>query len=436
MNLPPGPSAPRLVQTWRHFFRVPSVYGDAWRRYGSPFTARMVGMDMVMLTEPEQLRALFNPQEHRLRRTRYQDIQGQALGPESLLMLDGARHAHHRRLLTGPFRPDRMQRYGGRTVEIVRRHAGQWPRGRWFSAYGPLEHMAMELILYAVFGLQDPAACAEARTLLDPVVGAPPLLLFSKALQVDLGHWSPWGRFLRNRERLNAWVDGLIAERRAQLEAGERHNDILSQLLEAEEPDGHAFSDLALRCELLTLLATGHETTAVSVTWALGWVLRHPSVHQRLRDELAACDTPEDINDLPYLDMVCKEVLRISPVLPIMGREVVEPFEIDGYTLQPGTQITALGWFIHRRPEVFPDPERFDPERFVDGARFDRFEYLPFGTGARACVGRAFGLYQMKVTLGTLLKEINPEPAPDEPWPALRWRNVVVLPKGGCQIRL
>lgn len=188
--------------------------------------------------------------------------------------------------------------------------------------------------------------------------------------------------------------------------AGAPGEDILSLLLSARYDDGTAFGREQVRDQLLTLLFAGHETTAISLGWALHYLALHPSVEGRLVGELRAMGadpTPEELSANQLLGAVCHETLRLRPLLPVLPiRRLVRPFSVGGYTLPPGLGVSACPALLHRRPELYPDPDRFWPERFL-GRTPGPFEFLAFGGGSRRCLGAAFALHEMKIVLGTAL---------------------------------
>lgn len=196
-------------------------------------------------------------------------------------------------------------------------------------------------------------------------------------------------------------------------------------------------SDEELHDELLTLLFAGHETTGMALAWALFWIHRTPGVLERLRAELDALGPtpdPDQASRLPYLDAVCKETLRIRPVIPVASRAVVKPMAIQGYGVDPGQRVFAAIYLTHRREDLYPEPERFRPERFLE-RKFTPYEYLPFGGGVRRCLGMAFALYEMKVVLATLVSLFDLELGTRLPVVGVR-KSIALAPSGGPRIRV
>jgi cytochrome P450 family 110 len=263
--------------------------------------------------------------------------------------------------------------------------------------------------LLAVFGLKPGAETESLARLLMRFadVGLGSSLLLLPALQWDLGRFSPWGRIVHLRREAETVLLAEIARRRAD-PSHESRRDILSMLLSATNEDGQRLSDSDLTSELLTMLLAGHETTATSLAWTFERILSHPEVQTRIEAELETVlgADPLDRSRLPkleYLDAVIKESFRFRPIMPGSSmRRLVAPLRVGGYDLPPGTIIVNCSYLLHRRPDVYPDPETFRPERFL-GKNTDPYEWTPFGGGVRRCLGMAFALYEMKVVLATVL---------------------------------
>lgn len=209
-------------------------------------------------------------------------------------------------------------------------------------------------------------------------------------------------------------------------------------MLQARDDTGAGMTDPELRDELMTALAAGHETTATSLAWAFERLLSHPEVLVRLQDELqragGAEASPEALAALPYLDATVKEVMRLRPVIPLVGRVLQKPFRLGGYDLPAGTTVAANIFLAHRNPDVYPEPELFRPERWL-GVQPDPASWLPFGGGLRRCIGAAFALYEMKIVLATILSSCEFELAQRTPARIMR-RAITFWPEGGTRVRL
>jgi cytochrome P450 len=244
--------------------------------------------------------------------------------------------------------------------------------------------------------------------------------------------WRPWVRFQRISQSVERLVQAELAERRARDEAGD---DILSLLLAARYEGGGAPDDREVFEQLMTLLVAGHENTAIALAWACHLVATHPDVEARLVDELRGLGPdadPDAIARLPYLEAVCLETLRLEPLAPTIARLLKRPFRLRGHEVPAGVAVAASVIAVHRRPELYPEPERFRPERFL-GASFAPHEFLPFGGGARRCLGAAFALFEMKLVLATILERHVLRSA-ERGEVTVRARNTVVGPRGGVRV--
>jgi cytochrome P450 len=296
--------------------------------------------------------------------------------------------------------------------------------------------ISLEVIIRAVFGVQDPAHIEVLRAALIELVAATvPSLLFFPWLRRPWGGLSPFVRYDRAIKRVEALIYGEIAARRAQPD--EAREDILSLLLAARDEAGEGMRDQELRDELLTLLFAGHETTGIALAWASYWLHRNPGSLERLRAEIDALGDspdPEVIARLPYLDAVCNETLRLHPIVPDIPRMLARPLEVGGHHLAPPLGVAVATTLIHRRESLYPEPDLFRPERFLE-RRFTPFEYLPFGGGHRRCIGAAFATYELKIVLATFIRHARLDLAEPGVVKVAR-RNVVLGPATGVRMRL
>jgi cytochrome P450 len=351
-----------------------------------------------------------------------------ALGPNSVLTLDEAPHMRQRKLLLPPFHGDQIRRYGELIREITTRDMESWPVGEPFALRPHTQRITLAVILRAVFGVEDEARFERASGLIDVFSKRVDLVTHLPFLQHDLGRFSPWGRFLRARADLDAFIYEEIALRRSE-RAGEDDGggDVLSLLLAARDEDGEPMSDEELRDELVTVLAAGHETTATGLAWAVERLLRSPRVLERLRDSIAAGEDD-------YLEATVKETLRVRPVIVDVARKLTRPLRIGGYELPAGTFLFPAVAALHFRDDLFPEPREFRPERFLEG-KPDNYAWIPFGGGVRRCIGAAFAEYEMKVVLRAFLEQAElsaPEPQPER----AKIRNITVVPAKGSRVRL
>jgi cytochrome P450 len=393
---PPGPRAPATVQTARWLARPVAFLEDCRRRYGDVFSVRFLAFDtpMVMLVHPDAIRALYGVHEHGLPPGRSVALRP-LMGPRSLLLLEGREHLARRRLMLPPFHGARMRAYEGIVREVAAREIATWPVGAPFALHPRMQQVTLEVILRAVFGVHDHARRSRLASRLTDLLArtSSPALQFGVLLARRLGGPDPLVALRSRLAEVDALLATEIAERRA--DPGE---DILSLFVRARFEDGTAMDDAEIRDQLMTLLLAGHETTATGLAWTFDLLLRHPAVLARLERELR-----EDDGDA-YLRAVVAESLRLRPVVPLAGRRLRSELAVDGHVLRPGTDVTPAIWLAHTRPDRYPEPYAFRPERFLEGAP-STYAWLPFGGGVRRCVGAAFAEMEMRVVLATVLTQ-------------------------------
>jgi cytochrome P450 len=315
----------------------------------------------------------------------------------------------------------------------------RWPLGRPFPIHPEMQRITLEVILRTVFGLEEGEVLDRLRDALSRLMsftgGPAALLLFIPWMQFDLGPLSPGGRFVRYAGDVDTLLFAEIARRRS---AGiDGREDILSMLIAARDEQGRGMTDQELRDEMVTLLLAGHETTATALAWAFHHLLEHPDVLERLRAEMreSAGDAPvepEVASRLPYLDAVVKETLRVTPVISNIGRMLTVPARVGGHLLPAGVIAAPAIHLTHHRADLWPEPDRFHPERFL-GLRPNPYAFLPFGGGARRCIGAAFATYEMKVVLARVLTRRALRRAPGSLVRPVR-RNITLAPSGGVGV--
>jgi cytochrome P450 len=298
-----------------------------------------------------------------------------------------------------------------------------------------MQAITLEVALRAVFGLRQGARMDELRDLLVELLQPPPALMVFLPIQYLDFPFSPYRTFLRRRAEVDRVLRGVIRARMASPEPD--GTDILSLLIASRDEQGRPMTEDELRDELITMLVAGHETTATSLSWAFACLLEHPDVAARLTAELDAARTGDAVDvdalaNLAYLDAVIKETLRLRPVIPDVVRQTQAPFQLAGYTIPAGVHLTPCIHLAHRRPETYPEPERFRPERFLD-VRIDPYAWLPFGGGIRRCLGQAFALYEMKIVLGVIWSRLRMRLASPGPVRVTR-RTITIAPAHGTRV--
>jgi cytochrome P450 len=428
-GLPPGSRMPSVLQALRYAADPLGFLIRLQRRYGDIFTVRFPYFGrMVYVTTPELVKEVFTgPPAQMHAGEANATVLEPALGPNSVLTLDDAPHMRQRKLLLPPFHGERIAAYGELMREATLREMESWPVGEPFALRPHTQRITLAVIMRAVFGVHDEDRLTRFERLIEEFSARVNMITAFPPLRRDLGRWSPWGRFLRAREALDEFVYEEIALRRAEIAAGADHDDVLSLLLAARHEDGTPMSDEELRDELVTVLGAGHETTATGLAWAMERLLRNPAVLGRLRDSLAAGEDD-------YLEATVKETLRTRPVIVDVARKLTAPLAIGGHELPAGTYLLPAIAAIHYREDLFPEAERFHPERFLDG-KADTYAWIPFGGGVRRCIGASFAEYEMRVILRTILERASlsaPDPKPEK----AKVRNITLAPGRGARVRL
>jgi len=434
--VPPGPRAPALFQSLRWLSKPIPMLEDCSRRYGDAFTFRFPAFDpIVLFSHPAAIKAIFTGDGDALRAGEANVVLAPFVGTDSVLLADGDRHRRKRKLMMPPFHGERMQLYGEVMRTITDRVIDEWPLGAPFPVHTETQRITLDVILSAVFGLDEGHTYDELRSRMvegATVVTAHPLLML-KALQRDLGPFTAWRRVTQLRDQVDAMLFAEFARRRA--EEPRDRTDVLSLLLAARDEDGAPMSDQELRDEMVTLLLAGHETTATTLAWVLHHVLAHPAVYDRLRAELAAYDGHDRVpasNELPFLDATIKESQRLMPIIPMVGRRVREPVTIGDHTLPAGVVAAPCMYLTHRRPELWDEPDAFKPERFL-GRRPTPYEFFPFGGGNRACLGAAFASFEMKIVLARILSRCELRAVPGYRASVVR-RGIAFAPSEGMPV--
>jgi cytochrome P450 len=417
-----GPRLPRLAQTWLAVMRPVDARLEMRRRHGPVFRTRdaLVG-EVFHVADRALVEQMFKwkPAQYSVGEPR--EVMEPVTGPSSLLLLDGDRHLRMRKLMLPPFHGDAIAHYRDVVEAIASRAIDAWRPGQTIRTRSVAQAVTLEVIIRAVFGIGDGERVAELKRLLPGLSAPSPFLLL---VQRDLGRHSPWGRFVRLRDRVDALLYEEIARRRRDPDAAAQR-DILALLLSARDDEGNPLTDRELRDELITILLAGHETTATSIGWAFERLLRTPAALARLSAEIESGE-----RDGPYLDAVVKETLRVRPVVTEVFRAPTEPVELGGYAFEAGTQMAASLILVQYDPDLYPpDPHAFRPERFLDGAPAP-YTWIPFGGGVRRCLGAAFAQLEMKVVISTVLARARlrvPRPREEK----ARFRGVTLLPSRG-----
>jgi cytochrome P450 len=398
------------------------------RRFGDTvFMRTLFDSGFVMIFDPALVKQVFQGPHEQLNAGEANSLLGPVLGERSVLLLDGAEHLRHRRLMLPQFHGQRMQDYTDAMREAADQEIDSWPVGEPFALHPRMQAITLRVIIRAVFGYEAGAAADELsrrlRAMIDPVARPRGLALLSLLERVG-GRRRAMARFEVQRAAVDELVYAEIERRRASADLAER-TDVFSALLLAVDEDGAALSDREVRDELMTLLLAGHETTATGLAWALDLLLHAPGAYERA-----------GAGDDEYLDAVVKEALRIRPVIPAVGRVVRgAPFRLGPYEIPPGMEINPSIRAIHRRADLYPRPFEFRPERFLGPDAPDTYTWIPFGGGTRRCLGASFALLEMRIVLARVLERaalwaVDPE------LDQIAFRGITLAPRSGVRVVL
>jgi cytochrome P450 len=429
MPLPPGPRTPALLQTMQ-IMREPLGFAQRHRaRFGDVFTARMVGRGpSVYVGTPALAEQVFKASPDVLHAGSGNAILAPFVGERSLLTSDGPQHRSRRKLMTPPFHGERMRSYAGIVEEAAKAACAGWSGD--VQVLPAFEDLTLDVIVRAVYGFTDERVAEQKARIAKTLQALTPPIIFFPALRRDLGAWSPWGRYRRASEAADERLRAEFARRREHPDP--EAVDVLSMLLATTDEDGQPLSDQELRDHMVTLLAAGHITTAVALTWAVLEVFRRPDLVERLRAEVDTCETAVDASKNPWITAVVKESLRLHPPVPVALREVAQPFRLGEHELEPGTRLVVAGMAMQNDPELWDDVERFEPERWID-RKPPPYAYLPFGGGTRRCLGEALAMFELKIALATVAE--LPLVAPAK-LPGTVRHNLTLAPAGLGRVRV
>src|SRR4051794_17578332 len=424
-HLPPGPRLPTAIQTLLFGVRTVAFMEACARRYGDVFTARLPGGPSVWVTDPAVIKQLYARDRENLVSPQAQPALEPMFGLRSVFLADGAEHGRKRKLLMPAFHGERMAAWRGRMLAVADREVDRWTAGSRLVLHPRMTAITEDVIFEVVFGLGAGEREERLRQALTEMVeaamrAAGVLLGFiERGSRVRRLPLTPWGRYQRMIDRTDALLYEEIRVRRADPGLAER-DDVFSTLVQAVDERGEPMDDEELRDELMSLLLAGAESSATTLAWAFDLLARHPEALRRARADEA------------YLGAVLQETMRLRPVAHMPGRRLATEFQVGPYTLPAGMTVAIPAYLVHHRPDVYPDPYAFRPERFLD-APPGAFGWVPFGGGARRCVGASFATLEMKCVLSTVLRRVSLRPARRRP-ERVRMRNIILAPAQGTRV--
>ncbi|MEO1521881.1 MAG: cytochrome P450 [Cyanobacteria bacterium J06633_2] len=437
---PPSLSTPDWVQKLQYTVR-PTHYLDTLGTYGNVVRTPLIGdnPNTFLVSSPAGIQQLFSGEGGRIGSPPNRLLRP-IVGDASLFFLEGDRHRRERRLLMPPFHGDRIKTYGNTIRDLTTHALANRQPGIPFPIREVMQDISLDVILKVVFGVTGAERFTRLKSCILSLTGTMRSPLFTSCLffPVLQQPYGPWAVFTAIQQKIDELLYAQIRDRRREEASDSPDTDILSLLIAARDEDGNAMSDSELRDELMTLLLAGNETTASAASWAMYWIYRHPNVLERLRaelQELGSNPDPTAIARLPYLGAVCNESLRLYPVAVLTVPRIVKaPVEIQGYAFEPGNILYGCIYLTHRRPDLYPEPLEFKPDRFLEKT-YTPFEFLPFGGGERRCIGEALALFELKLIVAAMVMNsalMLADQRPESP----RRSGVIVVPGRGVPMVL
>jgi cytochrome P450 len=436
--IPPGPRGKPIVGSLLDFRRDPlSFLQSLARDYGDVVRFRMGPQELYLLNHPDYIRDVLVTNNQNFIKSRGLQMAKRLLG-EGLLTSEGEFHRRQRRLVQPAFHRHRVDAYGEVMAESADRTAGKWPQGETIDIWREMMRLTLSIVSKTLFDADVEAEASEIGEALTSVMQLFNRMTIPFANLLEKLPLRSNARFEAGRKRLDATIYRMIEARRA---SGEDRGDLLSMLLLAqdEEGDGGMMTDLQVRDEALTLLLAGHETTANALTWSWYLLSQNPDVEARMREEVTSLlngriPTTADVPRLEYAQMVFAEAMRLYPPAWAIGRQALKEYRIDRYPVPAGSILLMSPWVMHRDPRYYPEPLKFEPERWrleAKNAR-PRFSYFPFGGGPRVCIGESFAWMEGVLILSAISQRWRLRLAPDqrvEPKPM-----VTLRPKYGMRM--
>ena len=417
---PPGPDTLPIVGAALSAFRRPFEFRtETASRYGDVVDVSGLGRRAFLVSHPEDIRRVLVTEADTYRKPTFEKRFIQRAFGDSLPIAEGETWRRGRIVAQPVFTMDRIQRYGDAMATYAGDLTDAWQDGEAIEVSGEMKRLTFQVLLRTLFSIdRDRApdlrdAFEAIATKFRPRYGIVP-------------DWIPIGvnrRYVRGLTRLEDEIDRLVSERRNE-PSGER-DDLLSALIAASNDRDERLSDERIRDEVLSFLFAGHETTAMTFTYAWYLLATHPQVRDRLEAEVddvlgERLPTVTDLDELPFLDHVISEALRLYPANHVIPREPLEDVELGGYRVPAGSSIYCSQWIVHRDERWFDEPEAFRPDRWAEDVDRPEYAYFPFGGGPRHCIGMRFARLELQLGVAAIAQRISFEPSePDQPVPEL-----------------
>ena len=432
---PPGPALSPFLQGLRFSARPMSFNIGAHRRYGDVWTLRIPTRreGFVVTCHPDHLASLLKAHPDDAPSLTGESPLRPILGPNSVLTSVGERHLRQRRLLLPPFHGEAVERYVAMITEVAEREINGWVVGETFALAPRMQAVTLEVIMRGVFGIDgdgrrgfSSSAERRMRETIRRLLAASTTPLYQLIELRNAGSREPRDLLAALLRIVDRQMYAVIRARRQSGSAG--RDDVLSLLLQARDEDGEPLTDRELRDELMSLVLAGHETTANSLAWTFERLLRNPRPYGELRDRVRGS------GGAAYVEATIHESMRVRPVIPMIVRMVMRPWRLGEYVLASRTPVAVSILGLHHRDDVYPRPQEFRPERFL-GRKPGSYTWIPFGGGIRRCLGATLAMAEQRVVLETIARRTDLEALDAEP-ESPRMRNVTMIPRHGCRLRV
>ena len=434
---PPGPSGHFLLGSLKDFSKdILGFLSKCARDYGSFSSFRLGYRRVYLLCDPDDIQAVLDTDHALFHKHSFFWQHVQAIFGKGLLTSEGDHWAHQRHILQPAFQGATIAAYGAKMVQLTEMMLNRWPDEGTKDIHQDMMELTAHIMHETLLGSRGNLPAQEIGELMNSVTDEIAKRFRRPFFYPD---WIPtpgnlrYGKAVR---KLDAFINGVIDDKNANVGG---NGDIVHFLLQAHDPLGNSLSRQQIRDEIITFFLAGHETTALALSWTWYLLSQHPKVEAKVLEELEVAlggnsPTYQDLKRLPYCEKVLKESLRLYPPAYVLGREPVQPYQLRGYTLPPGSTILICQWVVHRDPQFFTNPDAFEPERWTD--QFEKalpeFAYYPFGGGPRFCIGKYFAMTEAKLLLATIAQRFHLDLVPNHPVAPLT--SVTLRPKDGVKM--
>ncbi len=406
-TLPPGPELPsrRVAQLWIE--QPIEFWEECAARFGGTFTIELGSLGTtVMFSDPEAIRQIFQLPTESYECRPFNDYYRSVMGDNALFLTDGTDHRRMRKTLMPPLQRRTVEAHGAATCELVVKVVGSWPVGKAFSPRPALHLLSLRIVLGIIFGSAEHPLAREIAQ------------VFSQEIYQHLGSWSAWTRFSHLHSRFRELIGATIRQRRSVSPTDAVGSPMFDALIRARDGAGELLQEAEIEDHLFTMFVAGVDPMAIALSWALYWILQDRDVLAKVRREFSGVEperSPNRVAEYPYLAAAVQETMRMYPIPSTpSGRKLLAPVEIGGRRYEPGVTLLPCPYLVHRRADLYVDPARFRPERFLE-RQYASEEYFPFGGGARTCIGALLVPLEMKLVLSEILKRCDLLPAHEGP---------------------